>query len=84
MIDRLHAREFDRLRCLSLILPLAYLGVGEWQPVWDSGVRLAEVHPIAGRPWPKRMRETAQFTWAAGHFGSVLRLPALEWREGRV
>ncbi len=75
---------FDRMRCMSLILPLAYLGVGEWQQaIWASDVRLAQVQPIAGRPWPQRMRETAVYTWAAGHFGSRLILPALEWRAGR-
>lgn len=73
-------REIYRLPCLSLILPLAYLGVGQWRPIWEGGVKLSEVHPIAGRPWPKRMRETAQYTWASGYFDARLRLPALEWR----
>ncbi len=66
----------------SFILPLAYLGVGEWQPTWER-YGLAELQPIAGRPWPERMRETATYTWEPlkpGYRGMRLRLPALEWR----
>lgn len=45
---------------VAFVLPLAILGVKKWQPYLDD---LYEVHPIVGRPWPKRVRETAFFIW---------------------
>lgn len=61
---------------IALILPLAILGVQQWQPVFRE-IPLSEVHPIAGRPWPALVRETAFFVWRPKWVGPWHGYPAI-------
>jgi len=63
---------------IGLIMPLAYLGVKKWQPVFREHP-LAELHPIIGRPWPKRVRETAFYVWLPGRISRCSMMGGVSW-----
>lgn len=48
----------------ALILPLAYLAVGEW--VEPFGLVEPGVRPLLPRPWGERVRETAVYVGGEG------------------
>lgn len=65
----------------SLIMPWAYFGVDEWQPLLAADP-LRRAHAVAGRPWPKNVRETAAYTWdrrSRRPAHTELITPAIEW-----
>jgi hypothetical protein len=70
-----HAEFHD---AMALVLPLAYLGVKSWAPVLDKR-EPASVRPILGRPWPKRVRETAVYWWTAWSYPPTELYPPLAW-----
>ena len=76
----LATREHQPDAWVSWILPWAYPGVGEWQPVLDAHP-MWQLQPIKGRPWPKNMRETGNYVWGPKprDGGTRLVLPALDW-----
>lgn len=61
------ALRFDTF--VAFILPLAYLGVGAWQPLFAARPP-ARLRPITGRPWPARVRETAVYEWWGSRWAS--------------
>jgi hypothetical protein len=67
---------------VAMILPWAYGGVGKWQALLEQHPP-AWLRPIAGRPWPASMRETALWVWDLSDDSGETRtvFPALEWRH---
>lgn len=68
---------------LSFILPWAYWGVDEWQPLLRGPNKPAIVRPIPGRPWPDNMRETAVYEWwptSSAMCRETRIVPLPEWR----
>lgn len=61
---------------VAFILPLAYLGGVAWSDLLAEHP-LAEVHPIAGRPWPASIRETALYVRRPGWVGPAELHPAI-------
>lgn len=74
-----HAREMAPQSTLAFILPMAYLGVGEWQPILRR-FPLTAVMPVVPRPWPKRIRETAVYVWTPDPGTDCVLTRALEWK----
>jgi hypothetical protein len=58
-----HVSRFVK-RCprVVMILPLAYLGVQEWDELLTTRPP-SRIYRIVGRPWPDRIRETAVYEW---------------------
>lgn len=65
----------------AMIMPWGYPGVKSWREPFEVA-KPSKVRPILGRPWPKRVRETAVYCRASGHDGATeLVLPALGWQR---
>jgi len=64
---------------VALILPWSFGGgVKRWRHIMQGERRPFAMRPIVPRPWPKHVRETAQYQWANGrHRGTDTR--EIEW-----
>lgn len=64
-----------------LILPLAFVGVGRWESLFDAQ-RPALVCPILPRAWPC-VRETALYGFRRGFNPPFSRIWPIRWADGR-
>jgi hypothetical protein len=68
-------------KLVALILPWSPLGgVEGWVHLMSGSVRPVVVWPIAPRPWPDHVRETALYLWREGHSGRTAVAEPLVWR----
>lgn len=59
----LASREGQPGAILSMVLPLAYVGVKRWLRLVEHPHPRNSLAPIVGRPWPDKLRETANYVW---------------------